>query len=200
MLALDTSDPLRLRSWAELLDPLVQGPAELSSHHPTPVPRAPQTPGLIAPGDARRILQAAQDGRVTTAWNQLFGYGLASPSAEVTSQVKQKWGNPTMAGPALDHLPRPLPSDLDQLYAPKRMQAVRQRLKHRACADAIGWTQSVMSQVLGREQMVPVIASHLRRYSMGLMGAHSSSILQSSLLIPLYKNAKGNIRPIAVAS
>eukprot|EP00971_Amphidinium_carterae_P205803 4084276-Amphidinium_carterae.2 len=55
------------------------------------------------------------------------------------------------------------------------MLAVRQRLKHRACADAIGWTQCVMSQVLGREQMVPVITAHLRRYSMGLMATHSSN-------------------------
>eukprot|EP00971_Amphidinium_carterae_P158656 3145151-Amphidinium_carterae.1 len=55
------------------------------------------------------------------------------------------------------------------------MQAVRQRLKPRACADAIGWTQCVMSQVLGRDTMIPVITAHLRRYSMGLMGAHSSS-------------------------
>eukprot|EP00971_Amphidinium_carterae_P260997 5177615-Amphidinium_carterae.1 len=80
------------------------------------------------------------------------------------------------------------------------MLAVRQRLKHRACADAIGWTQCVMSQVLGREQAVPVVTAHLRRYSTGLMGNHSSSVLQSSLQIPLYKNAKGNIRPIAVAT
>eukprot|EP00971_Amphidinium_carterae_P004080 80984-Amphidinium_carterae.2 len=162
-------------NWAELLDPLVRDLPEPRPDQTPSTRRGPQTPGLIQPGDARRILQTAQEGRVTTAWNQLFGYGLASPSPEVTAQVKAKWGNPTMAGPAVDHLPRPLPADLEQLYAPKRMLAVRQRLKHRACADAIGWTQCVMSQVLGREQAVPVITAHLRRYSMGLMSNHSSS-------------------------
>eukprot|EP00971_Amphidinium_carterae_P117980 2337159-Amphidinium_carterae.1 len=62
------------------------------------------------------------------------------------------------------------------------MLAVRQRLKPRACADAKGWTQRVMAQVLGRASMVPVVTAHLRRYSLGAMGVHSSSVLQSSLL------------------
>eukprot|EP00971_Amphidinium_carterae_P035279 694516-Amphidinium_carterae.1 len=64
-------------NWAELLDPLVRNLPEPRPDHTTSTRRGPQTPGLIQPGDARRILQTAQDGRVTTAWNQLFGYGLA---------------------------------------------------------------------------------------------------------------------------
>eukprot|EP00971_Amphidinium_carterae_P088685 1754750-Amphidinium_carterae.1 len=66
--------------WAELLDPLVRNLPESRPDNSMKAPRGPQTPGLIQPGDARRILQTAQDGRVTTAWNQLFGYGLAAPS------------------------------------------------------------------------------------------------------------------------
>eukprot|EP00971_Amphidinium_carterae_P163613 3244224-Amphidinium_carterae.1 len=65
-------------------------------------------------------------------------------------------------------------------------------------SDCVYSTQASVLPAL--TEHLPALTEHLRRYSMEAMGVHSSSVLQASLLIPLHKNAKGDIRPIAVAS
>eukprot|EP00971_Amphidinium_carterae_P118053 2338946-Amphidinium_carterae.1 len=56
-----------------------------------------------------------------------------------------------------DTTPCPTSDDLAHMCSPKRVQEVWQRLKTRACADAAGWTQRVMAQLLAQASVLPII-------------------------------------------
>eukprot|EP00971_Amphidinium_carterae_P285778 5674272-Amphidinium_carterae.1 len=74
---------LREGQWDELLDAMTEPPPfRKCGSRDAP----PATPGLITKASARRIQNAAENGRVGAAWRQLWSYGIA-PSSEQTMQT-----------------------------------------------------------------------------------------------------------------
>ena len=47
-------------------------------------------PGELDPGSARRIMHAAQVGKLTAAWRHLFSFGFASPGPDTLRALRDK--------------------------------------------------------------------------------------------------------------
>ena len=111
--------------------------AEASDTEPACSP--PRVPGLLTPQDANRLLQAGRQGRLTTAWKQLFSYGVAAANATTERLFLQKW------------LPAPLfPAEVPGRYlsaAESRdllpeaaIQQAAKTLPKGSAMDSLGWS------------------------------------------------------------
>ena len=77
--------------WEELAGFTFQCPPEPAAAESI---ATPQRPGLIAGASAHRLLLAAQHGRLTSAWKQLFSHGIAPPTADTEARLQVKWWLP----------------------------------------------------------------------------------------------------------
>eukprot|EP00971_Amphidinium_carterae_P238737 4739245-Amphidinium_carterae.5 len=52
-------------------------------------------PGTVTPAAAKRIAAAAKEGKIGTAWKQLWSYGVATPNDHAAEAVEKKWAPPS---------------------------------------------------------------------------------------------------------
>ena len=57
----------------------------------------PRQPGTLSDRDCRYLVQAAEQGRIHTAWRQLHSCGVASTSARTLDSLRIKWAPPPTA-------------------------------------------------------------------------------------------------------
>ena len=63
-----------------------------SDHEPRDLPASPlRTPGVLTAVDHKRHLQAARQGRLTTAWRQLYSYGVVAATHATQLLLQEKW-------------------------------------------------------------------------------------------------------------
>eukprot|EP00971_Amphidinium_carterae_P236903 4702111-Amphidinium_carterae.1 len=111
---------LREGQWDELLDAMTEPhPFRKCGSRDAP----PATPGLITKASAKRIQNAAENGRVGAAWRQLWSYGIAPSSEQTMQAMLSKWKTlpqdpcracPTASG-ALTHIASARIATLDRL-------------------------------------------------------------------------------------
>ena len=180
--------------WDSLL--LFLEPEEGPPDNPADTP--PRTPGLLTDADCHRLMRAGRQGRVATAWRQLFSFGLALSNDRTQKLIADKW------------IPSPLfpdqlrgtflsPSDAKDLVTDDRLMQASRTLASGCCTDALGWTHEAWRAVLQLPHGKRLIRELLTLYACGEIGHEGEDLINSSLLIPLYKNSQGDtIRPIAV--
>ena len=79
------------------------------------------------------------------------------------------------------------------------MSQVSRNLPVGSCTDSLGWTHETWKLVLQQPHGRKLIRELLTLYACGELGHEGEDLLNSSLVIPLYKNASAEaIRPIAV--
>ena len=182
--------------WDSLLASLQ--PDGSSPENPPAVP--PRQPGLLTDKDCKRLLRAGRQGRVATAWRQLFSFGLAPANDTTQKLIESKW------------LPAPLfpdqlrgtflsPADAKDLLTDERLLQVSRTLQAGSSTDALGWTHESWRSLLQLPHGRRLVREMLTLYACGEIGHEGEDLLNASLLIPLYKNNKADaVRPIAVPS
>ena len=173
-------------------------PDGLPPDDPPDVP--PRQPGLLTDEDCKRLLRAGKQGRIATAWRQLFSFGLAPANDKTQKLIEDKW------------LPAPLfpdqlrgtflcPADAKDLLTDERLLQVSRTLQAGSSSDALGWTHESWRSILHLPHGRRLVREMLTLYACGEIGHEGEDLVNASLLIPLYKNHKADaVRPIAVPS
>ena len=188
---------LVLQSDWETLLVLLQPPDAPPANPPDTPPR---TPGLLTDADCKRLMRAGQQGRVATAWRQLFSFGLAPSNDRTQKLIQDKW-TPSPLFPDQLRGTYMSPSDAKELLTDDRLIQASRTLTAGSCTDALGWTHEAWRTVLQLPHGKHLFRELLTLYSCGEVGHEGEDLINASLLIPLYKNSKGDaIRPIAVPS
>ena len=163
-----------------------------------PADATPRTPGLLTDADCKRLMRAGRQGRVATAWRQLFSYGLALSNDRTQRLIESKW----LPAPLFPEQPRGTylsPSDAKDLVSDDHILQASRALTAGSCTDALGWTHENWRTVLQLPHGKRLMRELLTLYACGELGHEGEDLINSSLLIPLYKNGSGDaIRPIAV--
>ena len=160
----------------------------------------PRTPGQLTHADCHRLLQAGKQGRLTTAWKQLQSYGLAGSNPQTEQMIKDKWLPAPMFPEALrGHYATPaVAHDLLQEDA---IKAATRKLNRGSAIDALGWSHEAWTGVHNLPHGRQLLSELLVLYCAGGLGHEGEDLMNASLIIPLYKDARGSaIRPIAVPS
>ena len=160
----------------------------------------PRRPGLLTESDARRLLQAGRQKRLTAAWKQLFSFGVAGACRHIEMLFLQKW------------LPAPLfpeevpghyatPGQAHDLLSEERIQQASRNLTRGSAIDALGWSHESWQTVQRLPHGGKLLRKLLVLYTTGQMGHEAEDLFNSSLIVPLHKNPEGTaIRPIAIPS
>ena len=159
-----------------------------------------RTPGLLTEADCQRLMRAGRQGRVASAWRQLFSYGLAASNDDTQRLIEKKWLPPPLFPTQLrgTHL---CPTDAKDLLAEDRLIQVSKSLANGSSTDALGWSHEAWRTVVQLPHGKKMVRELLTLYACGEVGHEGEDLINASLLIPLYKNAHADaIRPIAVPS
>ena len=177
-----------------------QGLADLLSASDTsaaapPDPRPAQEPGLITSQSARR--QAAQQGRLTSAWKQLYSYGLAAPDPGTVRKVQDKWVPPQDNFMLEGRFAQA--RDIAETLADRHLTKAVRALKPGTAPDSLGWTTETWRALYQNAAVQPIFKELLVQYATGQCGSIAQDLINSSRMIPLYKDAQGSsLRPIAI--
>ena len=142
-------------------------------------------------------MQAARHGRLSTAWRQLFSFGLAPPSVLTQDTLQAKWKLPhpdyQLEGRFLQ------PSEVNVFLDLAAVQQASRTLKPGTAPDALGWTSEAWKTLALRPELLPVFRELLLQYVTGHCGSYAQDLINVSRLIPLYKDGSGeSLRPIAI--
>ena len=160
----------------------------------------PRTPGHLTHADCQRLLQAGKQGRLTTAWKQLFSFGVAGCNSDTVQKIRDKW------------IPAPLFPDTVQghhataamvreVLTDEAVRAASRKLNRGSAMDALGWSHEAWTLVFSQPHGRHLLQELLLLYCTGGLGHEGEDLFNASLVIPLYKDSRGEaIRPIAVPS
>ena len=109
-------------------------------------PAPPRTPGVLQQSDCHRLLEAGKQGRLTTAWKQLFSCGIAPANDATAALLRTKW------------LPAPLfPEELRGRYSTpgvakahlteEAIQQACRKLTRGSAMDALGWSHEAWTKL-----------------------------------------------------
>ena len=163
-----------------------------------PPPTAPRSPGVLTADDHARLLRAAKQGRLTTAWRQLYSYGVAAANDATQTLLQQKW-IPAPAFATERHGHHMTPADAHDLLSADRLLKATRTLPHGSATDVLGWTHETWQMVHKQPHGQQLHREILTLYATGELGREATDLINSSLAIPLKKNTPGtSLRPIAV--
>ena len=168
---------------------------------PQPQQHTPaRTPGHLTHADCHRLLQAGKQGRLTTAWKQLFSYGVAGSNANTEQMLKDKWlPAPPFPVPLQGH--HASPAVAHEVLTEDAIRAASRKLNKGSAIDALGWSHEAWIMVYNQPHGRQLLQELLLLYCTGGLGHEGEDLLNASLVIPLYKDARGSsVRPIAVPS
>ena len=161
-------------------------------------PAPPRTPGVLQQSDCHRLLQAGKQGRLTTAWKQLFSCGIAPANDATAALLRAKW------------LPAPLfPEELRGRYSTpgvakahlteEAIQQACRKLTRGSAMDALGWSHEAWTKLHQLPHGKVLLQELLLLYCTGELGHDAEDLLNASLVVPLHKGASGTaLRPTAV--
>ena len=86
-----------------------------------------------------RLVQAGKQGRLTSAWKQLWSYGLASPTERTEALLREKW-LPAPLFPEETRGNYVMPAIAKDLLTEDKIQAATRELKRGTAIDALGWS------------------------------------------------------------
>ena len=157
---------------------------------------SPQRPGLVTGPSAHKLMQAAKHGRLSSAWKQLFSYGLAPPTVETKATLESKWRPPQpdyqLEGRFLQ------PAEVAIFLDTATVQRATCALKAGTAPDALGWTSEAWKTLSLRPELFSVFRELFLQYVTGHCGSVAQSLVNASRLVPLYKDSMGQaLRPIA---
>ena len=159
--------------WENLL--LLLQPDEGPPDNPPDTP--PRMPGLLTDEDCSRLMRAGRQGRVATAWRQLFSFGLALSNDRTQKLIESKW----IPSPFFPDQLRGTylgPSDAKELLADDRLLQASRTLTSGSCTDALGWTHEAWRAVL----QLP----HGKRFSVFLSLSRSCFFLVFSSFLSVF--------------
>ena len=163
---------------------------------PTSGPAA-TTPGLLTTDSCKRLLSAAKAGRMTSAWKQLWSYGLAPACPATVEKIQAKW---LADGPPVDatFLPASPAQMADLLQDTVLNDSVRQ-LHTGSTLDVFGWTHEVVHQLWVTPGCRACTKELLTLYGTAECGTLVADMLNLSKVLPLNKDQHATqVRPLAV--
>ena len=140
---------------------------------------------------------AAQHGRLTSAWKQLFSFGIAPPTSDTREKLQVKWRPPSAAFQLEGRFLQP--QEAGTVLGPAAIRQANRGLKHGTAPDALGWTTETWLALTRRPETLPVFQEVLLQYVTGHSGGLAQDLINASRMIALYKDARGaSLRPIAI--
>ena len=168
--------------WDEIAELLLSSDDSGLPSSPDP---SPQRPGLVTGPSAHKLMQAAKHGRLSSAWKQLFSYGLAPPTVETRATLESKWRPPQtdyqLEGRFLQ------PAEVAIFLDAAAVQRATRALKPGTAPDALGWTSESWKVLASRPELLPVFRELLLQYVTGHSGSVAQDLVNASRLVPLYK-------------
>ena len=160
----------------------------------------PRRPGLLTQTDCKRLMQAGRQGRLTSAWKQLFSYGVAAATPETEKMVRDKW-LPAPLFPEDKRGHHATPAVARDVLTDDNLHAASRKLNRGSATDALGWTHESWTATQQLPHGAKLLRELLTLYSTGGLGQEGQDLFNASLVVPLYKNEAGTaVRPIAIPS
>ena len=149
-----------------------------------------RAPGVLTEADHGRLLHAARQGRLTTAWRQLYSYGVAAPTESTQRLLEQKW-LPVPHFPAERRGHHLTPADAHDLIQHPAILRASSTLPHVSSTDALGWTHETWQALYRQPHGQKLLLELQILYATGALGRDATDIFNSCLAIPLKKNTDG---------
>ena len=161
----------------------------------------PTIPGLIDDKNARSILKAAAVGNATSCWRRTYSYGVARCNSSVSTQLRHKWGCDRP-----EPLPQLVPDSFRNLlwqlsWIPLVLEGPStnwRRAKHMMFMDGPRKLFELCSR--DHPDSREATLSFLRPCIAGTLHARTMTAINTVHMVPLYKNAKSDVRPIAIGT
>ena len=179
--------------WAALLT--VLAPDQDIVDEPAARPRAP---GVLTDQDHRRLLQAAKQGRLTSAWRQLYSHGVAASNADTQAKLERKW-LPAPNFPTERRGHHMSLSDAQHILAPDSLLKAARALPQGSALDALGWSHEAWLCTYRTPRGRQLLRELLVLYATGEAGREATELINCCLAVPLHKDSEGvGLRPIAI--
>eukprot|EP00971_Amphidinium_carterae_P306803 6097283-Amphidinium_carterae.1 len=177
--------------WRTLLDTVLEVPLW------RPAKDVAANPGTVTPAAAKRIAAAAKEGKIGTAWKQLWSYGVATPTAHTAEAVERKWA-PQAEYPLPSPLPLASPDSVNNVLTPNRWKHALRKLKRGRAADAVGWTAEAFLALTHSAELGQLLQRIMLYMLTGALPPEMLKLMSASSLVALRKDAQTGVRPIAV--
>ena len=144
-----------------------------------------------------RFLHAARNGCLTSAWKQLWSYGLAPASPETVRKIQAKW----LGGgaPLSSDFTLATPAQMADLLAEASLTSAVHHLAAGSMPDVFGWTHVTTQQLWAHPAFRTSVRDLLVLYGTGECGSLVADMLNLSKVVPLSKDSRSDqVRPIAV--
>eukprot|EP00971_Amphidinium_carterae_P077148 1524028-Amphidinium_carterae.3 len=154
-------------------------------------------PRTVTPAAAKRIANAAKEGKIGSAWKQLWSYGIATPDERTAEAVQRKWAPPAKY-PLPSHLPLAPSEVVNSILTQNNWKHALHRLKGGRAADAVGWTSNVFQTLSTSAELDVLLRRIMHDMMAGTLPPDIMKLMTASRLVALRKDARDGVRPIAV--